>query len=119
MGNEERTEPGFFARLSHALKILGDQQLAAKLLGLIGKPKVETPRTQEKVHAAGLFVLSVLQQDGRFIDFLQQDVAGFSDEEVGAAVRVVHGGCRKALQRLVTTAPVLKEGEGEIVTVPA
>jgi hypothetical protein len=68
---------------------------------------VEAPKVvpQEKAHASGLFVLSVLQQDGRLIDFLQQDVAAFSDEEVGAAARVVHGGCKKGLQRLVTTAP--------------
>src|SRR5688500_11069084 len=105
MGNEEQGEPGFFARLGLALKVLGDQQLASKLLKLTTAPLVEAPKVipQEKAHASGLFVLSVLQQDGRLIDFLQQDVAGFSDEEVGAAARVVHGGCKKALQRLVTT----------------
>jgi hypothetical protein len=64
-----------------------------------------------------LFVLSVLQQDGRLIDFLQQDVTGFSDEEVGTAARVVHGGCRKALQRLVAVERVMKEEEGATVTV--
>ena len=121
MGNEQRAEPGFFARLGLAFKVLGDQQLAAKLLKIIEKPEVMAPKAQpqEKTHASGLFVLSVLQQDGRLIDFVQQDVAAFSDEEVGAAARVVHGGCRKALQRLVTTMPVLKESEGAIVSVPA
>ena len=121
MGNEERAEPGFFARLGLAFKVLGDQQLASKLLKVMSKPELEAPKMQpqEKTHASGLFVLSVLQQDGRLIDFLQQDVAAFSDEEVGTAARVVHGGCRKALQRLVTTTPVLKESEGAIVTVPA
>src|SRR5688572_8439379 len=120
MGNEERAEPpGFLVRVGLAFKVIGDQQLASKLLGLIGKPKGEAPKSQEKEHASGLFVLSVLQQDGRLIDFLQQDVTAFSDEEVGAAARVVHGGCRKALQRLVKTAPVMKESEGASVTVPA
>lgn len=121
MGNEEKANPGFFARLGLAFKVLGDQQLAAKLVQLMDKPKVDAPKAvpQEKAHASGLFVLSVLQQDGRLIDFLQQDVAAFSDEEVGAAARVVHGGCKKALQRLVTPTPVMKEGEGDPVTVPA
>jgi hypothetical protein len=124
MGNE--VHPGFFARLSLAFKVLGDASLAQKLLDLINKPapKVAAPEppkaiAPEKTHASGLYVLSVLQEEGRLIDFLQQDVATFSDEEVGGAARVVHGGCRKALDRLVSIASVLKDAEGSTVTVPA
>jgi hypothetical protein len=80
-------------------------------------PAAEVPA--ERIHASGLFVLSTLQQEGRLIDFLQQDVASFSDEDVGAAARVVHGGCRKALDKLAGIVPVMKENEGEVVTVPA
>jgi len=99
-----------------------DAGLAGKLSSLLAKPSAEKPATPkvlrpEKAHASGLFVLSVLQQDGRLIDFLQQDVTGFSDEEVGTAARVVHGGCRKALQRLVAVERVMKEEEGATVTV--
>ena len=123
MGSEVEEQPGFFARLGLAFKVLGDASLARKLMQIVEKPepaKVEAPKPvpQEKTHASGLFVLSVFQQDGRLIDFLQQDVAGFSDEEVGAAARVVHGGCRKALERLVTPMRVLKDEEGATVTVP-
>lgn len=124
MGSEVEEQPGFFARLGLAFKVLGDASLASKLMQIIEKPepeKVAAPKVipQEKTHASGLFVLSVFQQDGRLIDFLQQDVAPFSDEEVGAAARVVHGGCRKALERLVTPMRVLKDEEGATVTVPA
>src|SRR5688572_21210013 len=123
MGSEVKQHPGFFARLGLAFKVLGDASLAAQLEQFLNKPEPAQPVTpkaipQEKAHASGLFVLSVLQQDGRLIDFLQQDVAAFSDEEVGAAARVVHGGCRKALQRLVTTARILNDEEGATVTVP-
>lgn len=124
MGNEELAQPGFFARLGLAFKVLGDATLAAKLSRLLVEPAPAKPAPpkalpQEKAHASGLFVLSVLQQDGRLIDFLQQDVAAFSDEEVGAAARVVHGGCRKALSRLVNTTRVLNDEEGATVTVPS
>jgi hypothetical protein len=122
----EELNPGFFARLGLAFKVLGDAALARKVRDVLNKtaepvkapepPKAIAP---EKLHASGLFVLSVLQQDGRLIDFLQQDVASFSDEEVGGAARVVHGGCRKALERLISVAPVLKDAEGSNVTVPA
>jgi hypothetical protein len=123
MGSEvEQQQPGFFARLGLAFKLLGDASLAARLLQFIQQPepKVQPPKVvpQEKAHASGLFVLSVFQQDGRLIDFLQQDVAAFSDEEVGAAARVVHSGCRKALQRLVTPSRILNDEEGATVSVP-
>lgn len=124
MGNEVEQQPGFFARLGLALKVLGDATLAGKLQQLVETPapaRVEPPKAvpPEKMHASGLFVLSVFQQEGRLIDFLQQDVAAFSDEEVGAAARVVHSGCRKALDRLLKTARVLSDDEGATVTVPA
>jgi len=124
MGQE--VNPGFFARLGLAFKVLGDADLARKLVELMSKPapKVslpEAPKTvaPEKAHASGLFVLSVLQGEGRLIDFLQQDVAAFSDEEVGGAARVIHSGCRKALDRLVTVTPVLNDAEGSTVSVPS
>ena len=122
MGSEVEQQPGFFTRLGLAFKLLGDASLASELLQLLNKPEAAKPEAakvipQEKTHASGLFVLSVLQQDGRLIDFLQQDVATFSDEEVGAAARVVHGGCRKALHRLVTPARILKDDEGATVNV--
>jgi hypothetical protein len=124
MGNEVDTQPGFFERLGLSFKVLVDGVLAGKVQRLLTKPEPPKPEPvkavpQEKAHASGLFVLSVLQQDGRLIDFLQEDVTAFSDEEVGAAARVVHGGCRKALQRLVSNARVLPDDEGATVTVPS
>jgi hypothetical protein len=63
-----------------------------------------------------LQLLSLLQREGRFVDFLEQDITAFSDEEVGAAARLVHEGCRKTLRRVTTVAPVRAEGEGANVT---
>jgi hypothetical protein len=70
-------------------------------------------------HASGLQVLAMLQREGRLVDFLQEEVAPFSNEEVGAAARIVHEGCRKVLRQLVDLEPVLPESEGARVTVPA
>lgn len=78
---------------------------------------VELP--PEKLHASGLTVLAMLQREGRLIDFLQEDVAAFSDAEVGAAARVVHTGCRKAFKEHFTLEPVLKDAEGSSIQVPA
>jgi hypothetical protein len=69
-------------------------------------------------NASGLFFLSILQREGRFVDFLLEDVAGFSDEQVGAAARVVHEGCRKVVKQYLDIEPVLKQEEGATVDVP-
>lgn len=68
-------------------------------------------------HASGLLVLSMFQREGRFIDFLMEEVAPFSDQEVGAAARIVHDGCRKVLRELVALQPIQQQPEGARVTV--
>jgi hypothetical protein len=83
-------------------------------------PVVEAPQPAAlpDPNASGLFLLSILQREGRFVDFLQEDVAGFSDEQVGAAARVVHEGCRKVVKQYLDLEPVLKQEEGATVDVP-
>ena len=62
-------------------------------------------------------LLAILQRDGRLVDFLMEDLAGYPDAQVGAAVRDVHASCRASLSRYVTLAPVLTDGEGASVLV--
>ena len=113
--------PSFFARLGLAFRVLGNATLAAKVGALEAAPAIEKPAEvpPEKIHASGLAVLGLLQREGRLMDFLQEDVAGFSDAEIGAAARVVHAGSRKVLAQYLTLEPVLKDSEGASVTVPA
>ncbi|NLE89049.1 MAG: DUF2760 domain-containing protein [Myxococcales bacterium] len=66
---------------------------------------------------AVLVLLGILQREGRFVDFVQQDIAAFSDADIGAAARLVHAGCRKALQEHVPVEPVLEQTEGSAVRV--
>jgi len=80
---------------------------------------IETVREVVKVipdtHGPAL-LLALLQQDGRLVDFLNEDLDNLDDEHVGAAVREIHSRCRRALRRYVTLAPVLPEKEGEVVS---
>jgi hypothetical protein len=68
---------------------------------------------------AALQLLALLQREGRLVDFLEQDVATFPDADVGAAARVVHEGCRKALRSHAKIAPIRSEEEGTRVTLAA
>lgn len=73
-------------------------------------PAVSAPTESDPTTA--LQLLAILQREGRFIDFLQEDVASFSDAEVGAAARVVHEGCKRGLKDYVSFLPVRTETEG-------
>jgi hypothetical protein len=64
-----------------------------------------------------LYLLSVLQREGRLLDFVQEDVAAFPDAAVGAAARTVHTGCKKAIADLFVVEPLFREGEGATVTI--
>lgn len=68
---------------------------------------------------AALLLLSLLQKEGRLVDFAKQDLTRFSDEEVGAAARVVHQGCGQVLADYFRIAPVRDEPEGAQITLPA
>jgi hypothetical protein len=59
-----------------------------------------------------LQILAILQRDSRLIDFLMEDIASYSDDQVGAAVRSMHDTCRDALGRYVQLAPVIDGVEG-------
>ncbi len=82
-------------------------------------PKPE-PKPAEFVvapEASAIQMLSILQRKGRLIDFLQEDLSAFDDAQIGAAVRNIHDGTRKALAEHVELAPVYDQPEGSTVTV--
>ena len=111
-------------------KVLFDGLFAAKVYApQLEAPKASEPREEkiverivEKPHEgppptdAALQLLSLLQREGRLVDFLEEDVASFSDADIGAAARVVHSGCRKALRDHVKLEPLRTEEEGAKVT---
>lgn len=83
------------------------------------EPKPEPPKKPEPPSTdAALALLALLQREGRFVDFLEEDVASFPDADIGAAARVVHAGCRKALREHVVLEPIRSEEEGSKVTLP-
>ena len=66
--------------------------------------------------AVALRMLATLQEEARLLDFVSEDVASYSDEEVGAAARGVHAGLVRALRERVRFAPLRHEQEGDTVT---
>ncbi|WP_372369859.1 DUF2760 domain-containing protein [Candidatus Uabimicrobium sp. HlEnr_7] len=62
-------------------------------------------------------LLAFLQEEGRLVDFLQEDISEFDDEQIGAAAREVHEKTRKALNKIFTIESVTQQSEGESIKI--
>jgi hypothetical protein len=69
--------------------------------------------------APARMLLRLFQREGRFVDFLQQDITSFADADVGAAARVVHEGCRRVLRSHAKIGHARSEAEGTRLTLDA
>jgi hypothetical protein len=118
--------------------ILGDREFAASVLRLrsgagpapaaapVATPApapaprpapAPAPVIKEATPDAALQLLGLLQRDARFIDFVEEEIAKYSDADIGAAARLVHDGCRATLREHFTIRPVRDEAEGSRVTI--
>lgn len=95
-------------------KALKDPQEAT--LYLEGPPKNVADTHPNDAH---LRLLALLQQSGRLIDFLKEDISSFDDTQIGAVVRDIHHNCSKTIEELVTIRPVIEENEGQTMTIAA
>lgn len=109
-----------------AFQTLADQEksrtepLAAKGKKAREEKVVPGPAVEEvSTPQAAVQVLSILQREGRLIDFLQEDLSVYDDAQIGAAVRSIHEGCKQGLADHMQLKPILEEEEGSEVTIPA
>jgi hypothetical protein len=104
-------------------ELSGDTLAALHLARRAAAPAV--PKTQPaappsvKTSDGALQILGILQRDARLVDFLMEDIAGYSDDQVGAAVRELHDQCRDSMARYVTLQPVIDGVEGTFAKAPS
>lgn len=85
------------------------------------QPVKEAPKPallKEASPDAALQLLTLLQQDARFIDFVQEDLSGYSDADIGAAARVVHEGSKKTLNTYFKFEAIRSEEEEARISLP-
>ena len=82
------------------------------------EPQPQETTTPAPVTAKGeaVHTLAILQRESRLIDFLQEDIAPYSNEQIGAAVRKVHDDAHNALEKYFKLTPIRTEAEGETIT---
>ena len=122
--------PSFFTRVSLAFgsffSTLSNPGYAARVQGLRephkaappSAPAAAAPPKPASIDAA-LQLLALLQRDARLIDFVQEDLAGYSDADIGGPARLVHEGCAKVLREHFSLVPVRPEAEGSPVILAA
>jgi hypothetical protein len=64
-----------------------------------------------------LHLFSILQKEGRLMDFFAEDLEQFEDDQIGAAVRTIHENCKKALYKYLSPESVIDSNEGEAIEV--
>jgi hypothetical protein len=79
----------------------------------------EIERPAPEAFERAIQMLALLQRDGRLIDFLAEDVSGYPDTQLGAAVRTIHDSCRQGLDHYVKLEPILDSEQDQSVTVQA
>jgi hypothetical protein len=78
-------------------------------------PVIATNQAETEIVA----FFALLQDKGRLVDFLMEDLTAYDDARVGAAARVVHQGCGEVLKEYFKITSVSEAEEGSQVVVPA
>ncbi len=81
------------------------------------KPPLAKPR-EKLTKSEALILLETLQREARFVDFIKEDLSGYSDAQIGAAVRDIHRDCAAVLERLFAIRPVVTATEGADFELP-
>lgn len=132
--------PRFFGAFGQFFKYMASGNYAARcqaagqgqLFAFETEPKVITETVEvireievaapvlDSVNADGAHqLLQLLQQEARFIDFIQESIDDYSDADVGAASRQIHSGCAKVIKQHFTIDVVNAATENSRVEVPA
>lgn len=82
-------------------------------------PIAPMPPRSTAGRSEALNLLSLLQREARFIDFMKESLADYNDAQIGAAARDVHRDSAAALERLFALRPIASQMEGAAVELPA
>lgn len=72
---------------------------------------------QERNRRLFLHFLSVLQREGRLLDFFNEDLDLYDDDQIGAAVRSIHEDCKKSVDKYLSLKPVIDQNEGDEIDI--
>ena len=81
--------------------------------------KEEKERIERLDRAKTVQMVSLLQRDGRLVDFLEENLQSYDDAQIGAAVRNIQKSCQDTLNRYMKPTAIIDRNEGEEITIEA
>lgn len=109
--------------LAGSLAVIGFFLWLTQRTSLMRVIRRDEAKPQKKREAAAddqrraLHLLSLLQREGRLVDFLGEDLKAYDDAQIGAAVRSIQENCQKTLNKYLAPEAVIDQNEGDEVTV--
>jgi Domain of unknown function (DUF2760) len=94
-----------------------DQTKGISSKGKAKKDFVDQKIEQDRKRRLFLHSLSILQRDGRLLDFFDEDLSLYDDEQIGATVRSIQADCKKTIKKYIDVKPVLEAEEGETISI--
>jgi Domain of unknown function (DUF2760) len=100
-------------------------ELSDELVRDLGLMRREAPKPAAppapvvRTSDGALQMIAILQRDSRLVDFLMEDISGYADDQIGAAVRELHDTCRDSLGRYIKLEPVIDGVEGTFAKAPS
>jgi hypothetical protein len=82
-------------------------------------PDPKVPGKKKPARSEALTLLAMLQREARFVDFVKESLASYSDAQIGAAVRDVHRDCGTVIERAFGLRPIVVQEEGAAVEMTA
>lgn len=84
----------------------------------IKKSEAEPQRQKGGLKNDAVILLSTLQREARFIDFIKESLDSFTDAQIGAASRSVHRETKKTLERIFGIKELSENPEGNSIEIP-
>jgi hypothetical protein len=82
-------------------------------------PVIDKKEMMETHKRFYLHLMTVLQREGRLMDFFAEDLSAYEDNQIGAAVRSIQDNCKTALKKHLNPKAVMEQNEGDEIVVPA
>jgi hypothetical protein len=117
-----------FADEVKELALVRKKSLGQSELEVVNKTAPEKPKLQEEkqvpVEASltdyelgAIQILSELQKEGRLVDFLEENLSDYEDDEIGSSVRSIHEGCKKVMDKVLEKEKLVDQEEESSIRV--
>ena len=106
-----------FSEAVKSMALKGEYRLKPKVKKAVVKSEEPSSQEMGDFELGAIQILSDMQKKGRLIDFLEEDLSQYGDEDIGSSVRSIHDGCKGVLSKVLIKEKILDQEEESAVRV--